>query len=311
MLLRKSYGVEQTIVGQLSFDDGTVKEYRLSEGDFVTIKWNHAGSVDKITGKISRIEAGTHYTHSINPNHLHQCDLVDTCDKRFWYIIVDASNYNDSSMKKIEIDKILDVEVLKRDESISAVTSPSGPGNITDMRINGNYLELSMDHQKTWFFLCKIPQTAIEVEPELLPIVEKIAATIPSCVSPSDRDRMIVEILKTMKETGQITVEDCDCSCDCCKPVEPPVEEKPPVDEVQNGHMSSVAAEVISILESKYGKQNDPCDHTAEDHATTVAAVLEILKQQGVIKDPEPETPPTTEENPDSGKEEENTEEPL
>lgn len=256
-----TYTLEKVLDLRFSYSDGTVSQTKLHVGDVATIQYNHAGTLCEITGKISRIEAGTHY-ESPKYNHLCQPGLVDSCDKNYWYIIVDASVYNDASMKKIEVKKIIGCEVLKRNESITAVTSPLGNTNITDVRLVGDIFEISMNNGKSWIQVARVPKTTIIVDPELQPIVDKIADSIPANIDPATKERMIMDILKSMEEEGQIVINKNNCSCGCGDKKDPE-EDKPT--EVPSTPMQPQ----INI-------------------GAIVAAVVEAMKEQGlVVKNPE------------------------
>lgn len=271
MLLSKSYDIEKVLDLRFTYEDGTVSTCKLHVGDVATIVYNNAGMRDEITGKVSRIEAGTHYDIP-KYNHVCQPGLVDSCDKNYWYIIVDGSVYNDSNMKKIEVKKIYSCEILKRNESITAVTSPLGDNNITDTRLVGDLFEISQDHGHTWITVARVPKSTILVDPELQPIVDKIADSIPASINPAEREKMILAILKTMEEEGQIVIgKDCECGC---VPKEPE-EEKPT--EVPSTPMQPQ----LNI-------------------GAIVAAVVEELKNQGLVGGSTPETPPTTDDNTDT-----------
>lgn len=264
MLLANTYELEKVINLRFSYSDGTVSQTKLHVGDVATIQYNHAGTLDEITGKISRIEAGTHYESSKH-GHLCQPGLVDSCDKNYWYIIVDASLYNDAAMKKIEVKKIIGCEVLKRNESVTAVTSPLGNTNITDIRLVGDIFEISMNNGKSWIQVARVPKTTIMVDPELQPVVDKIADSIPANIDPATKEKMIMDILKSMEEEGQIIINKNQCSCGCGDKKDPDEEDKP--------------TEVPST----------PMQPQFNIHAIA-AAVVEMLKEEGlVMKKPETE----------------------
>lgn len=277
MLLSNSYELEKVLDLRFSYSDGTVTQAKLHVGDVATIRFNNAGVLDEITGKISRIEAGSHY-ETFKYNHVCQPGLVDSCDKNYWYIIIDGSSYNDAVMKKIEVSKIVGCEILKRNESVTAVTSPLGNTNITDIRLVGDIFEISLNNGRDWTQVARVPKTTIIVDPELQPIVDKISDSIPANIDPATREKMIMDILKSMEEEGQIVINKNNCNCGCGTK-DPEEEEKP--------------TEVPTT----------PIGQPQFNMGAFVAAVIEEMKKQGlVVKDPEtgdnvgdtdPETPPS------------------
>lgn len=254
MLLSKSYDIEKILDLRFVHDDGSVNAAKLQVGDLATIAFNNSGMRDEITGKITRIEAGTHYEIP-KPMHVCQPGLVDSCNKNTWYIVVDGSMWNDSSIKKIFVNNIVGCEVLKRNDSVTAVQSPLGNTNITDIRVNGNVFEISMNHSD-WIQVCKIPDCPIIVDPELEDLVNKILATIPGCVSPADKEKMVRQILASMEEEGQIVINKTNCDCGCNTPSTPddkPTESIPstPITGPAQLNIDAIAAAVVGVLKEQ------------------------------------------------------------
>ena len=52
-------------------------------------------------------------------------------------MIVDGSSYGASAIERVELDKILDIDIIKRANDTNIITSPVGDTNITDF--SGKY----------------------------------------------------------------------------------------------------------------------------------------------------------------------------
>lgn len=223
MLLSTSYDIEKTLVNKFVWDDGTSKETKLEVGDVATFVWNNRGQRDEITGKLVRIEAERHF--QARPHEHCQPGMIDSCDKNGWFILVDGSMSNQSNMKRIVIRDLLNIEVIKRENFNTTVSSPLGDNNITDFRLVGNILQLSVNHGKTWMKVCTLPKFDFEVEEGLEEVAENIGNAIPEHINPADRNQILVSVLKAMEASGQITINktyNCECgkvpetpSCSC------------------------------------------------------------------------------------------------
>lgn len=187
MLLSKSFDVIQSLVMKLVFDDESVKELVISEKDVINAVYNKNGNRCTIEGTVARINVDK-----------------TTCQKRGWYIIVDASATGKSSVERIEINNIIDCDIVTKYESNNGITSPVGDGTISSFKLSGNMLMLSVDNGRTWMKVCELAPVDVKVEEEYQDIADKISAVIPSHMSPDLRADLIEDLVGVFKNN-------CDC----------------------------------------------------------------------------------------------------
>lgn len=110
----------------LTFDDGSSKERVIGTGDLVDVEYNANGLRKRIEGKVLKVSA------------------VGT-DPRSWYIIVDSSDDFDSNKAKFSPMSILDVEIIRKADTLTVVQTIVGEGGIPYLRINKGRLQWSKD----------------------------------------------------------------------------------------------------------------------------------------------------------------------
>lgn len=206
MLLSTEFAVEKTLVLNFFYEDGTEnRTVRFGVGDLIDVTYNAGQRRINIRGTVTRIEAGNHminYPISVVQEH-----ISDTCDKTHWYIIVDGSAFGRSRVERIEVCRILDVENITGGDTVNNVTSPLGAHFISNLRLCGNLFQASTDGGKTWITVSKVPEIDANIEPELKDLADKLADILPECMNPATKAKFLEELVKILKETGNITVE--------------------------------------------------------------------------------------------------------
>lgn len=191
MLLSKSFDVIQSLVLKLVFDDESVKELIISEKDIINVVYNKNGNRCNIEGTVARINVDN-----------------NSCQKRGWYIIVDASAIGKSSVERIEVNNIINCDIITKYEANNNITSPIGDGTISAFKLAGDILLLSVDNGKSWLKVCNLASTDIIVEPEYQDIADKISAVIPSHMSPDMREDLVEDLVEVFKNNYNTITED-------------------------------------------------------------------------------------------------------
>ena len=114
----------------LTFDDGTKKDCIIAVGDLVSVVYNANGMRKAIDGKVVKISAVGE-------------------DPNGWYIIVDSSDDFDSAKAKFSPMSILDIEIIRKGDTIEEVRTPIGSEAVPYIRIVKGRLQYSVD-SKNW-----------------------------------------------------------------------------------------------------------------------------------------------------------------
>lgn len=190
MLLGIKYDVLNSLVIKLRFDDNSVKEEIVSIGDVVNCYYNKNGARRNIEGTVKQIVADT------NP-----------CGKQKWYMYVDASTAGSAAVEKIEVEKILDIDVLRKGAGLLTIHTPGNKMKVTDFRINGNFLQVSPDYGKHWFKVSELKCADYDVPVEYQDLAARIDALLPKYMNPGVRSDLIVALVYLFKD---INPEDMD-----------------------------------------------------------------------------------------------------
>lgn len=190
MLLDIKYDVINSLVIKLRFDDNSVKETVVSIGDVVNCSYNKNGVRKTTEGTVKAINADT------NP-----------CGKQRWYLYIDSSSCGNASLDKIEVDKILDIDVLRKGQGLITVHSPGNRMKVTDFRLNGSFLQVSSDYGKHWFTVAKISCDHWDVPAEYQELAERIASLLPPYMNPGVKADLVKALVMLFKD---LSPEDID-----------------------------------------------------------------------------------------------------
>ena len=148
MLLSNKCTVEPSIKVKLTFDDDTIKERVLSIGDLISVEYNGNGLKQHVDGTII-------------------CISANGTDPKGWYIIVDGSDDFASNRVRFAPTSILDVEIIRKGDTVYTVKTPIGIEGIKYLRNVNGYLEYS-DDGITWkeFKNCRRRCDCDEIEPQ-------------------------------------------------------------------------------------------------------------------------------------------------
>lgn len=126
MLMDIKCSTVTSIKVDLTFDDGSTKERVVGTNDLIEVEYNANGLRKRVEGKVLKVSAtGT--------------------DPRSWYIIVDGSDDFDSDRVKFSPMSILDLEVIRKAETLEYVQTVVGEGGVPYLRINEGRLQWSKD----------------------------------------------------------------------------------------------------------------------------------------------------------------------
>lgn len=110
----------------LTFDDGSRKERVVGTGDLISAEYNANGLRKRIEGKVIKVSA-------IGP------------DPKAWYIIVDGSDDFESERAKFAPTSILDLEIIRKADTLDVVQTVIGVGGVPYIRIHRGRLQWSKD----------------------------------------------------------------------------------------------------------------------------------------------------------------------
>lgn len=187
MLMNISYDIIESAVISLVFDDETVKKIKVNVDDTIKVSFNKNGIRKNIDGIVKRIFIDDHH-HAANH-----------CCKPKWVMIVDGSSYGTSAVERVELDKILDINIIKRANDTTGITSPVGDSNITDFRLVGNILQLSTDNGQTWLKVITLPNEDTTIDPEDQELANKVEAILPSSLRPDLKADLTDDIINLVK----------------------------------------------------------------------------------------------------------------
>lgn len=183
MLLDIKYDVINSLLIKLRFDDNSVKEARVSIGDVVNCSYNKNGMRKTIEGVVKRIATEN------NP-----------CNCPKWYMYVDSSKTGFAAVEKIEVDKILDIDVLRKGAGLMVIHTPGNRMMVSDFRINGNYLQCSPDYGKHWFKVAELKCDTYDVPAEYQELAAKIASLLPAHMNPGLKADLVVALVMLFKD---------------------------------------------------------------------------------------------------------------
>ena len=184
MVLDIRYDIINSLVIKIRFDDNSVKEEVVSVGDVVNCSYNKNGMRKTVEGTVKQIVADT------NP-----------CGKQRWYMYIDSSTAGSASLDKIEIDKILDIDVLRKGAGLITIHTPGNRMKVTDFRMNGAFLQVSSDYGKHWFNVVKIKNNDWDVPEEYQALAEKIASLLPPYMNPGVKADLVKALVMLFKDT--------------------------------------------------------------------------------------------------------------
>lgn len=187
MLMNITFDVIQSLMLSLVFDDETVKKTKVSIDDTIRVTHNKNGMRTTVEGVVRRIFVDDH--------HVQRCPDY----KPKWIMIVDGSSYACSALERIEIDKILDIDMIKRAEDNLGISSPVGETNITSMRLVGNIVQLSTDNGQTWLKMLTLPAVDTDVPVEDAELASKVEAILPSALRPDLKAELTTDIINLVK----------------------------------------------------------------------------------------------------------------
>ena len=187
MLMNITFDVIQSLMLSLVFDDETVKKTKVNVDDTIRVTHNKNGMRTTVEGVVKRIFVDDHHVERC-PNH-----------KPRWIMIVDGSSYASSALERIEVDKILDIDIIKRAEENLGISSPIGDTNITSMRLVGNIVQLSTDNGQTWLKMLTLPAVDTEVPAEDAELAAKVEALLPTSLRPDLKAELTTDIINLVK----------------------------------------------------------------------------------------------------------------
>lgn len=185
MLLSIKYDVINSLDIKLAFDDGNTKEEHVSIGDVVDVSYNKNGCKKSMEGIVKQIVTGQ-----------------DPCKRQTWYMIVDASNYGRAMLEKIEIGKILDLEVIRKGAGLMTVHTPSNRMKVTDIRMNGSFLQMSPDYGKHWYNVTEIKPTTYDVPDEFQELAARIDSLLPKHMNPGVKSDLVVALVQLFRDVN-------------------------------------------------------------------------------------------------------------
>lgn len=126
MLMNIRCSAVTSIKVDLAFDDGSTKERVIGLGDLIDVEYNANGLRKRIEGKVVKISA------------------VGT-DPKAWCITVDGSDDFDSEKARFAPTSILDVEIIRKADTLNTVQTPIGYTGVPYLRVMKGRLQYSND----------------------------------------------------------------------------------------------------------------------------------------------------------------------
>jgi hypothetical protein len=195
MLIGTSHELIKGVKIRLVFDDGSVKKDTIYVDDLVDIYYSKDGARRHIEGRVTRVEEIP--DHAGHIGHIASCN---NCKNTGVYITVDGSEDSRAYVAKIDVDCILDFTVLEHAGENDCITSPKGEYNVTQFRLVGKCLQLSLDHGQHWMVVCELPDQEVIVDPDDQELADKISALIPSCANPCQRAELVKALVELFDE---------------------------------------------------------------------------------------------------------------
>ena len=208
MLLSISYDVIESLVIKLVYDNEKVKRLKVECGDYVSATYNKDSRRKTVEGYVKRIYLDNRYYDCNHKNHQHWSMIID-----------DSMSDNPTQIAKIEVSKILDLDVLRKKSETGFISTPNTSDRVTDLRLVGNTLQLSQDNGDTWVSIIDLPLEQPSIEDCDCNLVNKIKSIIPSNIR-ADLQKELIEGIAGLVQKEK------DCNCDCHEP--PDLPDKPP-----------------------------------------------------------------------------------
>lgn len=126
MLMDIKCSTVTSIEVHLKFDNNTTKDRIVSKGDLIEVEFNQNGLRKRVEGKVLKISA-------------------IGADPKSWYIIVDGSDEFDANQAKFSPMNILDLEIIRKADSIRYVETPTDCTGIMGLRAVKGRLQYTLD----------------------------------------------------------------------------------------------------------------------------------------------------------------------
>lgn len=188
-LMSISYDIIENMKIVLSSDDGTTKYVFVAPDDIVSVVYNHNGMRTEATGKVIRFTSDT----------VNKCE----CSTAKWVMILDASAYGGATSTRVLVDRILDITVVRKAADYNEITSPTGEYNVSNLRLVGNQLQLSVDNGTTWLNVCVLPAIDPELNDDDKKFIEKAKAILPSNLRPDVYSTLLKSIVSLLKQADE------------------------------------------------------------------------------------------------------------
>lgn len=195
MLVSINYEVNYSLLIKLAFDDERVKRLNVEVGDYICCTYNKDGMRKKIEGYVKRIFLDNRY-HEHSHHHEH------------WSMIIDSSTSGGTPIDKVEVSRLLDIDVLSKKSQSDTITTPIGEDAITNFRLVGNTLQLSQDQGLTWLRVCDLPVEEPAIDDCNCDLKNKIESLVPSDLRADKQKELMEGIAKLIRDEQS-------CNCDC------------------------------------------------------------------------------------------------
>ena len=126
MLMDIKCSAVSSVLVNLTFDDQHNKERLIAIGDLIDVEYNANGLRKHIIGKILKISTVGN-------------------DPKGWYIIVDGSDDFVGKQARFSPMSILDVDILRKGDTIELISTPIGEEGVPHLRIVKGRLQYSKD----------------------------------------------------------------------------------------------------------------------------------------------------------------------
>lgn len=204
MLLSISYDVLESLLIKLVFENEKVKRVKVEINDYVSITYNKDGKRRTIDGFVRQIYLDNRYEH-------YKCQH----NQHWTLLIADSIDSDANQIAKVEVSKLLDIDVLKRQADSGYISTPLSDNAVTDFRLVGNTLQLSQDHGTTWVKVLDLPVEEPAIDSCDCDLASKIKSMVPNNLRADLQKELMENIAKLVQEEK-------DCNCDCHTPVATP-----------------------------------------------------------------------------------------
>lgn len=194
-LMTISYDIITSARINMSFDDGISKKVLVSPGDIVTVIYNHNGERTSVTGKITKIISDT----------TNNCGCSTTMN---WVMALDASSYGGSTINRINLGKILDITLVRSAADYDEITSPTGEYNVSNLRLVGNILQLSVDNGTTWLNVTTLPAVDLDLDESDAIYIEQVKQILPSNLRPDTYAVLLKNMVSLLKTAAKSSEDD-------------------------------------------------------------------------------------------------------